>query len=343
MKAALLREPFKLEIVDLPDPRPGPEQVLVRVEATSICGSDLSGYRGVNPRTRTPTVPGHELAGTVVEAGAGVAPGIVGTRVVVEPNVSCRTCEWCTSGLPNICTSYRVLGESLEVGGGLAELIAVSADQAYPLPAGTSAAEGAIVQPLSISYHGVVNRAQVNAGETVLILGAGPIGLAALLIARDIGARSIVTDVVDDRLDAATRLGADAVVRADRDDVASVVRSLTAGRGADVTLEAVGGAQKTSLTDAVRSTATRGRIVVLGTFAKTPQPFPGYEFKNRELTILGSHGHPSTFAPTIDLVAQGRIRPADLITHQVPLAEATRAFELLDTRADGVIKVILEP
>jgi 2-desacetyl-2-hydroxyethyl bacteriochlorophyllide A dehydrogenase len=343
MRAILLREPYVLESVDLPDPHAGPGQVVVRVEATSICGSDLSGYRGVNPRTRPPTVPGHELAGIVVDAGDGVAPGLVGTRVVVEPNVSCRVCEWCRQGLPNICTSYRVLGEGLDVGGGLAELVAVAADQVFPLPDGASAAEGAIVQPLSISYHGVVNRGQVLAGESVLILGAGPIGLAALLIARDIGARAIVTDVVDDRLDAATRLGADAVIRADREDVAATVRSMTGGRGADITLEAVGGAQQTSLSDAVRSTATRGRIVVLGTFAKVPQPFPGYEFKNRELTMLGSHGHPATFAPTIQLVAAGRLRPADLITHHVPLSEAPRAFELLDTRADGVIKIILEP
>lgn len=343
MRAALLREPYHIELVDLPDPHAGPGHVVIRVEATSICGSDLSGYRGVNPRTRLPTVPGHELAGTVIEAGDDVDSGIVGTRVVIEPNVSCRECEWCRQGLPNICTNYRVLGESLDVGGGLAEHVAVAVDQAYPLPAGVSAAEGAVIQPLSISYHGVVNRGQVRAGETALILGAGPIGLAALLIARDIGARTIVTDVVDDRLDAASRLGADMVIRADLEDVSATVRSVSGGRGADVTLEAVGGAQDTSLTDAVRSTATRGRIVILGTFAKTPQPFPGYEFKNRELTMLGSHGHPSTFAPTIELVAAGRLRPADLITHGVPLSEATRAFELLDTRADGVIKVILEP
>ena len=343
MRAALLREPFVIELVDLPDPVAGPGQVVVRVEATSICGSDLLGYRGVNPRTKPPTVPGHELAGIVVSTGDGVDRALDGQRVVVEPNVSCRTCEWCRQGLPNVCATYSVLGESLAVGGGLAEYVSVDADQVYPLPDGTPAAEGAIIQPLSISYHGVVDRGQVRNGETALILGAGPIGLAALLISRDIGARTIVTDIVDDRLDAATRLGADRVIRADREDVAVAVRAATEGRGADVTFEAVGGAQQTSLADAVRATATRGRIVILGTFAKAPQPFPGYEFKNREITLLGSHGHPLTFAPTIDLVAQGRLRPADLITHRLPLAESKRAFDLLDTRADGVIKVILEP
>lgn len=339
----MLTVPETFEIMDVADPVAGPGQVVIRVEATSICGSDLNAYRGVNPRNRLPTILGHETAGTVVEVGANGSQDLLGTLVVVEPNVSCRSCEWCLAGLPNVCPNYRVLGENLDVPGGLAEFVAVAADQIYRLPTGSTAAEGAIIQPLSISYHGVVGRAAVQPSDVVLVIGAGPIGLAALMIARDLGARTLISDVVDDRLEAAVRLGADAVIRADREDVGARVRELTSGRGADVTIEAVGGAQERSITDAVAATATRGRIVILGTFAKAPQPFPAYAFKNRELTIMGSHGHPSTFAPTLELVAQGRLRPADLITHTFPLDRTEDAFHLIDARRDGVIKVVVQP
>jgi 2-desacetyl-2-hydroxyethyl bacteriochlorophyllide A dehydrogenase len=343
MRAAVLAEPRRIEIVNVPDAEPAAGQVLIQVEGASICGSDLTGFWGVNARMRLPTIPGHEVAGTVVGTGDGVDASLVGSRVVVEPNVSCRTCEWCLLGLPNVCVRYRVLGESMDLPGGLAERIAVAADQVYQLPPDISSAEGAVVQPLSISYHGVVDRAQVQADETVLIVGAGPIGLAALLFAREIGARCFVSDVVDDRLEIARRLGADLTIRADATDVAAVVREATDGRGADVAIEAVGGAQDQSLADASASTRIRGRIVVLGTFGKAPQPLPGYLFKNREQTMLGSHGHPGTFAPTLELVRAGRIRPADLITHTLPLDEVATAFEMLDQRSDGVVKVVLEP
>lgn len=343
MKAAVLVEPGVVEIRDVVDPQATTGQVVVRVEGSSICGSDLTGYWGVNARMRLPTIPGHEVSGTVVAVADSGRSELEGLRVAVEPNVSCRECDWCLRGLPNICTHYRVLGESIDVPGGLAEFVVVAEDQVYPLPDNTSTIEGAVIQPLSISYHGVVDRGAVAADETILIIGAGPIGLAALLFARDIGARTVVADVVEDRLQIARRLGADLVIRADWADVAEAMRDATGGRGADVTVEAVGGAQQQSLIDAVGATATRGRIVILGTFAKPPQPFPAYAFKNRELTMLGSHGHPGSFAPTLELVAAGRIRPSDLITHTMPLAEAASAFTMLDERADGVIKVVLQP
>lgn len=339
----MVRAPYVIEVAEVSDPEPRAGHVIVRVEAASICGSDLTGFQGVNPRNRLPTIPGHEIAGTVEAAGDDASRALVGKRVVVEPNLACLSCEWCRAGLPNVCVSYRVLGQNMDVPGGLAEYVSVAADQVYPLPDQVSAAEGAVVQPLSISYHGVVSRAEVKSDEVVLILGAGPIGLAALLLARHRGARVLITDVVDDRLEAAAKLGADVVLRADQVDVGSAVREVTGGRGADVTLEAVGGAQDRTISDAVAATATRGRIVMLGTFGSEPQSLPAYAFKNRELTLMGSHGHPDTFTPTLELVADGRIRPSDLITHRLPLAEVERAFRLLDTRADGVIKVIIEP
>lgn len=342
MKAALVSEPSVISVVDVPEPAPAPGEVVVDVEATSICGSDLNGFLGINPRNRLPNILGHEVAGTVVAAGADADAGLIGTRVVVEPNVSCRRCEWCLEGLPNICDSYRVLGESMDVPGGLAEFVSVAADQVYPLPAHVPAAEGAVIQPLSVCYHAVVNRGQVADGETVLVLGAGSIGLGSLLMAKWRGARVIATDVSDRRLELARRLGADETIVADGTEVGPAVRELTGGRGADVTVEAVGGGQDKTIADAVAATATRGRIVIVGTFGKVPQPMPAYLFKNREQTMMGSHGHPDAFAPTIELVSGGSIKPGELITHRFGLADVADAFSLLGDRADGVVKVVIE-
>jgi L-iditol 2-dehydrogenase len=342
VKAALVSEPNVIEVVDVADPVPRNGHVVLQVQATSICGSDLNGFRGVNPRNRLPNILGHEIAGTVVSVGADVRTVMVGERVVVEPNVCCRTCEWCRAGLPNVCDNYRVLGESMDVPGGLAEFVSVSADQVYPLPDHVPADLGAVVQPLSICYHAVVNRARVAADETVVVLGAGPIGLGSLMLARWRGARVIITDISDHRLDLARRLGADVTLRADNGDIGSAVRELTGGRGADVAIEAVGGAQNQTVADAVGATATRGRIVIVGTFGKAPQQMPGYFFKNHEQTMMGAHGHPGAFAPTLGLVASGSIKPTELISHRFPLADVGEAFRLLGERAEGVVKVVIE-
>lgn len=342
MKAAMLQSPGVIEVVDYPEPTAGEGKVLVRVAAASICGSDIGAYRGYNARFAFPTILGHEIAGTIVEVGPGVDRGRIGSRVIVEPNVCCGTCPRCKAGLPNICPDYKVLGQNLQVQGGLAELVAVNANQVFDLPEHVSFAEGALVQPMGIAYHGV-DQANVQAGEIALVLGAGPIGLGFQMIAQARGARTIVADVVDDRLAVAARLGAEVTVRADSPDFVDCVLAATDGRGADVVAEAVGGSQELTLLHAVRLAATRGRICLLGMFANKPIPFPAYDFKNREISLVGSHGHPRTVKLSLDLVAAGKLPVKELITHRMPLSEVARAFELLDARRDGIIKAVLEP
>jgi L-gulonate 5-dehydrogenase len=342
MRAALLSAPGSIEIVtrDVPEPKAG--EVIVRAEATSICGSDLSAYRGVHPWIRPPTVLGHECAGTVTAVGAGVADGIVGTLVSVEPNICCGTCRYCVAGLPNICPDYRVLGESTDLPGGMAEYVAVPAGQVYALPPSMSAEEGALVQPLAISYEGVVERGQVREGERVLVLGGGPIGLGAMLLSRIQGAQVMVVDLLDYRLDKARELGADHVLRADAPELEQTVLDWTDGYGVDVAVEAVGGAQQETAVTAQRLTAPRGRIVILGSFEQGTFPFPVAEVKKREQSVLGSHGHPRTFAPVIDLISDGSLRPRELITHTVGLDDVPDALRLIDERADGVMKVVIK-
>jgi L-gulonate 5-dehydrogenase len=342
MRAVLLSAPGAIEMVTRDVPEPGPDEVLVRVEATSICGSDLSAYRGVHPYIRPPAILGHECAGVVVCVGSGVADGIVGTLISVEPNICCGTCRFCRAGLPNICPNYRVLGESADLPGGMAEYVVVPADQVYALPPAMSAEEGALVQPLAISYEGVIERGQVREGQRVLVVGAGPIGLGGMLLSRVHGAEVMVVDLLDYRLDKARTLGADHVLRADAPDLDSTVLEWTEGYGVDVAVEAVGGAQHSTAAMAQQLTAPRGRIVILGSFEENTFPFPIAEVKKREQTLIGSHGHPQTFAPVIDLVADGSLRPRELITHTVGLEDVPDALRLIDERADGVMKVVIK-
>ena len=342
MRAVLLAAPGEIEIVTRDVPQPGPGEVIVHVAATSICGSDLSAYRGVHPWIKPPAILGHECAGTVSAVGAGVADGIVGTLVCIEPNICCGTCRYCVAGLPNICPNYRVLGEAADLPGGMAEYVAVPADQVYPLPPTLAAEEGALVQPLAISYEGAVERGQVREGERVLIVGAGPIGLGAMLHSRIRGAKVLVIDLVDYRLAKARDLGAEQVLRADAPDLEAAVLEWSGGYGVDVAIEAVGGAQHATAATAQRLTAPRGRIVILGSFEDSSFPFPVAEVKKREQTVIGSHGHPRTFAPVIDRIADGSLRPHELITHTVGIEDVPEALRLIDERADEVMKVVIK-
>lgn len=309
--------------------------------AVSICGSDLSAFRGSHPRIHPPTVLGHELAGTVDEIGPDVENVAIGERFCAEPNLACGRCRHCLRGQPNICLDYRVLGEEEGLPGACAELVRVRADQLYHLPKQVTFEEGALVQPLSIAYHAVRDRAELLEGELVLILGAGPIGLGVLLAARSFGVRTIVADLLDYRLDFARRLGADVVVNSAEDDLAAVVRREGEGYGVHAAFEAVGGRQVATLEQAVRLTAAGGRVIVLGSFASETVPLPVVDFKFREIELRGSQGHPNTFRPTLDLVALGALPARQLVTHRLPLADLAAAFSLLESRAEGVMKVVI--
>jgi L-iditol 2-dehydrogenase len=343
VRAARLVEPGRFELADVPRPALGPGEVLIRVAANSICGSDLSAFRGLHPRIRPPTVLGHEFAGTVAEIGPEVENVTLGMRVCAEPNLACGRCRYCLRGQPNICLDYKVIGEEEALGGACAELVKVPAEQLYHLPDRVSFAEGALVQPLSIAYHAVRDRAEVTEGELALVLGAGPIGLGVMLAAKSFGARTIVADLLDYRLDLARRLGADLVVNSGEQDLGAVVHDQSDGYGVHVAFEAVGGGQSATFEQAVRLTARAGRVVVLGSFVSNAVPFPVVDFKFRELDVRGSQGHPNTFRPTLDLIALGALPAGRLITHRVPLDEIAEAFRLLESKEGGVIKVIIEP
>jgi threonine dehydrogenase-like Zn-dependent dehydrogenase len=340
MRAAFLSAPGKVEVIDHPTPRPGPGEVLLRVGAASICGSDLSAYRGVHSRIRPPTILGHEFAGTIVENGEGTGALPLGTAVAAEPNIACGRCRFCQRGFPNVCVDYLVVGEDVSRPGACAEYVKVPERQCHPLPDGVSLAEGALVQPLAIAHRGV-DRSGVTAGETVLVIGGGPIGIAAMRIAASRGARTIVVDPLAYRLDVARRFGADAAVTPE--EAESTVMDATDGYGAEVTIEAAGGAQTETFVQACRLTARQGRVVVIGSFKHDEAPLPILSFKFRELDIRGSQGHPGTFAPVLALIGSGELAARDLITHRLPLDRVAEGMALLADRREDVMKVVIEP
>jgi L-iditol 2-dehydrogenase len=221
--------------------------------------------------------------------------------------------------------------------------VKIPADHLYHLPDRVSFEEGALVQPLSIAYHAVRDRAEVADRELVLILGAGPIGLGVMLASKSFGARTIVADLLDYRLDLARDLGADVVVNSGTEDLAAVVHDESDGYGVHVAFEAVGGAQEATFDQAVHLTARAGRVIVLGSFASNAVPLRIVDFKFRELELRGSQGHPNTFRPVLDLIALGALPARRLITHRLPLTEISEAFRLLDSKSEGVMKVVIEP
>ncbi len=342
MKAMLLRSPRCMELIDLPVPVVRPGEVLIRVEACSICGSDLEAYHGLHPKVTYPRVLGHEFAGTVVEVGPGAPSALLGTRACCAAGSKppCGDCATCRSGQPELCPNRASPGFSAH--GAYAEYIAIPAEGALPIPEHLSFAEAALVQPLSISNH-AVNRSDVRSGEWIAVLGAGPIGLGVLMIAKLRGARVMVTDVVDYRLETAARVGADVVVDSRRDDPITIARKVSDGKGLDRAIECVGSDQDETLRQAVEMIRPRGLVVVVGSFARNRATLPIVDFKFGEKELRGSQGAPEGFSTALDLVATGRVDVRPLVTHCLPLSAAEHALRLMEVKGDRVLKVVLEP
>ncbi len=247
MKALLLSEYNRLELVDVPMPRPGPDDVLVRVEACGICGSDVHGYDGGSGRRIPPIVMGHEAAGTVVTAGrdsGAQSPEFHnGQRVTFDSTIYCGECEYCRRGQVNLCNNRQVLGVStpdFRRAGAFAEYVTVPKRLVYAFPDSLSFEHAAMVEPLAVAVH-AVDLSDIAAGSTAVVVGAGTIGLLVLQAARLAGCAAVyVVDVDASRLDLAMQLGATETLNAKTTDVVAEIKRLTDGAGVDVALEAVG-------------------------------------------------------------------------------------------------------
>ncbi|MBI3948800.1 MAG: alcohol dehydrogenase catalytic domain-containing protein [Armatimonadetes bacterium] len=341
MKAMMLWEPERLELVDLPDEAPGPGEVLLRVDACSVCGSDLEGYHGIHPKVTWPRVMGHECACTVAALGPGVTGIAVGDRLAGTGAKACGECGPCRGGDRSRCE--RPGGPGFTAHGAYAQWMTVLPRDLTPIPECISDEEAAVAQPICIANHAVATRAAVRAGETVLVQGCGPIGLAAMILSRRRGARVVSTDIVDYRCRRARDLGADLALNAHADDVLGAVKDLTGGRGADKVIECVGGDQDETLAQAVRAVRPGGLIAVVGSFANDRATVPIIDLKFNEKRILGSQSMPEGYEPVFALIRSGEVPARALITHRLPLAETRRALRLMDEKAEEVMKVVIFP
>jgi len=335
VKAFFLTRPGRGEFREVPPPRVGPEDVLLRVEAVGLCGSDLNTWRGRNPLVAYPRVPGHEIGGVILRKGRRVpATPAVGSRATVVPYTACGRCSACRAGRPNGCRRNRTLGVQRD--GALAERLSVPFTRVFT-SARLSAEELALVEPLGVGWH-AVNRARVTEADTVLVIGCGTVGLGAVAAADERGARVIALDVAEGKLETARRFGAAKVVHAVGDDPAARLRRATRGRAPAVVIEAVGRPETYRL--AIEAVGYAGRVACIG-YSPAPVSLDTKEIVRKELDVLGSRNSLGVFRAVIRMMHRREKPFGELVTATYPFAEAARAFADWDAHPDRVHKIIV--
>ena len=342
MKAMRLYAPRDLRLDGVPEPEPGPGEVLVRIRAVGVCGSDVhyyvDGHIG-DTWAPYPFVLGHECAGEIAALGPGVEGPPSGTRVAVDPAIPCGECEVCLEGNPNCCPDVGFLSTP-PVPGALSEWIVHPAHLCVPLPDALDFADGAMLEPLGVVVH-ALTLAKVRPGDTVAVLGAGPIGLLAVRLAQRSGASAVyLSEPIPARRALAAEMGASAVCDPGAVDPAGWLLERTRGRGVDVAIEAAWGGE--AVGQAVRMARYAGRVVVVGIPRDDRVAFPANAARRKGLTILMSRRMKHTYPRAIVLVERGVIDVRTPITHRFPLERAAEAFELVASLQDGVVKAMIE-
>jgi 2-desacetyl-2-hydroxyethyl bacteriochlorophyllide A dehydrogenase len=336
MKQAALTKPGEFELRDAEQPAPGPGQVLVRVRAVGVCGSDLHFYRGEFP-VPPGFVLGHECAGEVAALGDGVTGFEPGDRVALELFDVCLRCVQCRAGNYHLCPQRKANG--LNINGGLSEYLILQSYALYKLPPEVDFELGALCEPLAVAVHGL-RLVDLRFGDRVAVLGSGTIGLMAIAAARAMGATYIGATARHPHQKAmAEALGADAVFG---DDAGSIGRLAAATGGADVVVETVGGHANT-LADALTVVGPSGRISVLGAFTKPVQIHP-IMFFLKEPRVVGSNcygrmGRQSDYEIAIEIMRRGAESLRRCITHRFPLDDVAQAYATADDKKSGAIKV----
>ena len=334
MKTIVIRKPFEIAVTDTAQPVPGEDEALLRVLYCGICGADVASFTGNQPFTTYPRIPGHEFSAqivTVPDNDRGLRPGDV---VTCNPYFNCGACYACRKGLVNACTDNQTMGVQRD--GAFREYITMPVSRIIP-GRGLSARQLALIEPFAISQH-ALGRCEVRPGDRLLIAGAGPIGLFALLAARVKGASVTVTDLLDGRLAMAKAFGADHTVNAAAPDAAERLREITGGDGFDVCVEASG--QSASFLNCIDLAAQGASLILIGN-GKTQTTFLHSILLKKELRVFGSrNAFTSDFESLIALVSAGKADVTRMISAVWDAGDAAQAFDAL-THNDGSLEKVL--
>ena len=343
MRALLLSDYKKLSVVDMPTPRIAEDEVLVRVKACGVCGSDIHGYDGSTGRRIPPLVMGHEAAGVIQQVGSAVGGFAAGDRVTFDSMVSCGACDFCRGRQINLCDNRMVLGVSCgdyRRHGAFAEYVSVPARILYKLPDELSFERAALTEAVSIAVH-AVNRRVPAPGESTVVVGAGMIGVLTIQVLKAKGARTIIAvDIDAQKLELARRMGATHTVNAGGADVVASVADITGGRGADVAYEVVGHGD--TVASAIRSVRKGGTVVIIGNLSPTVE-LPLQSVVTREISVLGSCGSNGEIPECVDLLARGVIDVDPIISLTAPLDAGPALFARLYEGDKSLMKVIIQP
>lgn len=341
MKAAVYFGREDIRVMDVPEPTCGINEILVKIELSGICGTDLHEYMG-GPYFALPGVAlGHEFSGTIIDMGSGVTGFSVGDRVAGIGVTGCEKCYYCRQGLTGLCSDPTFIG--LRTGGALAALVAVPASAVFHVPESLSMKEAALLEPLGVAFH-AVRRGQVVAGETVFVAGAGPIGLGVIQAVRASGASEvIVCEVSPRRRQAALELGATCVIDPTAEDAVAIVHSLTFGRGVDICFDTAG-VQK-AFDTATGTLRKRGRFVMVAAWEK-PASFdlPDYLLRELEFIFSFSYEAENEIPNLLKLMARGDIKALPMISAEIALDSiVSDGFEELRNNREGQVKILVNP
>lgn len=333
-------EPLRIE--DVPVPQPGPGQVLIKVEAVGVCGSDVHiAIEGVTPTSFAPITLGHEPSGVVEKLGPEVEGFAPGHRVSVCPFLVCGHCINCRAGRQQVCLNRRCIG--IQADGALAEYLCVPAENLTPLPDNVPFEQGAIItDAVATPFHALTAVGRLTIGETVAIFGCGGLGIHGVQLARLMGASQVIAvDVRDSVLEGAKEVGADLTINAARDNAAQAILDATSG-GVDLAVELVG--MQVTIASAVESLRVGGRAVVAGLGPDPITTLPPTQFVRNEAALLGSYGFTiSEIATLMNLCATGRLDLSGSVTEVLPLSAVNDALQTLHDKSKDIVRQVIRP
>lgn len=336
MKVLRVNEPGAISVEE--DPVPVVErddEVVIKIKAAGICGSDVAIYKGTSPVATYPRVIGHEFAGEISVVGKNVTHVKPGDHVVVNPVCSCGTCRVCQKGRSNVCANLKVIGVHLD--GGYREYVKVPAKNVFAVNQDMPWEKAAVVEPYTVAAQ-VTSRGGVSEGDTVLVCGSGQIALTILQVCNILGAKCIMTDLVEDRLTRAKEFGAYEVINSGKEDVVAKVKELTDGIGADVAIDAA--CVGKTLEQAALAVRAGGVVVTMG-FHDTIAPVTEFNITSRELDIRGSRLNNNKFPQVIEWFEKSLLDPAKIITDSFHFTDIDKAFDKLKNDPENTMKVVL--